>query len=1188
VWSVLSAAPALAATTLYVDQAHPNCSDSGPGTATRPFCTMNRAGEVAVAGDTVLVSSGAYNGPVDIENSGAATAPIVFKPRAGASVTLTANDVGFKVTSETWVTIEGFTVSGTAEDGVYITGSSNVTVRGLTVRDSGEHGIYATSASTNLWILDNDVSLSGEPNSSQDARGITLNGVTDSRIEGNYAHHNTDHGIYLDNRSHRNTVVGNEAAFNARQYSRAAAGIQVRSSSNNLIIGNVTHHNEDGGINFTSGASNNSTVNNRAFANGDHGIDVLSSTGQVITGNTVYLNTTSGINVEGSSTGATLANNISVDNALNSTATRGNIRVDANSTTGTNLNHDLVHLGAPGVMIVWGSTSYFSLAAFRSATGREPNGIEADPRWPDPDAGNFRLRRTSPAIDSANSGASGQTALDAVGTPRVDDPATANTGAGPRTYDDRGALEYDPGATVPPEARDDTAVTNEDEPVTVDVLANDTDPDGDALTVTATSPQGGATAAINPAGTVTYTPASNFNGSGGFGYTVSDGRGATGTASVTVTVNPAADPPVALPQSVAIDEDTPTTITLSGSDPDGGALRFKIVSLPEHGDLHDGPNQTGYRIMPADLPYTMQTETATFVPAADYNGPDAFDFLANDGSTDSAAARVSISVHPVNDRPVARDDSATTIKNKPVIIDVLANDSDVEGPVTLAGVSPAAHGLVLVNPDGKVTYQPDPEYGGPDQFVYTVEDADGATDTASVSVTVFAVDPADQPPSAENDSVSTNEDTSVTIAVLANDSDPDGDPLTVVEVSAPSMGSATINANYTITYAPAPNANGSDSFTYTVSDGRGLTDSATVAVTVTPVNDAPTADDVRASLDEDTARTITLAAADPDADPLAFRITSLPVHGGLHDGPDASGYRITGVDLPYTLAADTVTFVPHDNYSGEDSFHFRARDGSASSGVGTVSITVNPMNDPPDAADDAVTTTEDVASTIPVLANDADVDGGPLIVSGVSNPAHGSATVNVDGTVTYTPAPSYNGADAFTYTASDGRGGTDTATVSVTVNPRELVGNGGFETSTSGWNGGSSTISVTRVAGGRSGGWSAQVSNVGTAAAQCTLNDAPNWVSLTKAGTYTGTVWARAASPGAVLKARFREYNGPTFVGASTITTMTLTTQWQKLSVTYTPAAPGSSNLDYTAYTSNAPVGSCFHADDVSIVRLAP
>jgi parallel beta-helix repeat protein len=1170
-----------------VDRAHPDCSDSGPGTDARPFCTINRAGEVASAGDAVLVSSGTYNETVVIQSSGTSTAPIVFKPRAGASVTVAGDDLGFSISTASWIRLEGFTVSSTVDDGVYITGSSNVTLRGLTVADTGDHGIHAASSS-NLSILDNDVSLAGEPISTGDARGVTLNSVTDSRIEGNYTHHNTDHGIYLDNGSDRNTIVGNESAFNARQHTRAAAGIQVRASSDNLILGNVTHHNEDSGINFTAEASTNSTVNNRAFANGDHGIDVLASTGQVITGNTVYLNTTAGINVEGGSTGATLTNNISVENGLNSHGTRGNIRVDANSTSGTNLNYDLVHLSTPGVMMVWETTSYSSLAAFRSATGKESNGIEADPQWQDPDAGNFGLRRTSPAIDSANSGASGQTAVDAVGTPRVDDPETVNAGAGPRTYDDRGALEREPGGTLPPDARDDTAFSNEDESVSVDVLANDTDADGEPLTVIATNPQGGATATITPSNTVIYTPPPNFNGSGAFTYTVSDGHGATDTASVTVTVNAAADPPLVLPQSVATDEDVAKGITLSGSDPDGDTLVIKIVSLPEHGALRDGPIRKGYPISPADLPYTMQKSVATFVPAADYNGPDAFDFLANDGSTDSAAAHVSLTVRPVNDPPVARDDSATTVKNMPVIIDILANDSDVEGPVTLAGVSPAGHGLVLVNPDGKVTYEPNPGYEGPDQFTYTAKDADGATDTASVSVTVLGVDPTDQPPSAGDDAATTNEDVAATIAVLANDSDPDGDPLTVIEVSAPSRGSATINANNTIRYVPAPNANGSDSFTYTVSDGRGLTDSATVAVTVTSVNDKPTAANVRASLDEDTARTITLAAADPDGDPLTFRITSLPPNGDLHDGPDASGYRITGLDLPYTLAADRVTFVPHVDFGGEDSFQFRAHDGAAYSAFGTVSITVNPVNDPPEAVDDSVTTMEDVSSTVSVLGNDADVDGGPLTVSGVSAPAHGSATVNVDGTVTYTPVASYNGSDSFSYKASDGRGGTDTATVSVTVSPRELVGNGGFETSTSGWNGGSPTISVTREAGGHSGGWSGHVSNVGTAAAQCTLNDAPNWVSTTKSGTYTGTVWARASSPGAVLRARFREYSGSTLMGTSTIATMTLTTEWQKLTVTYTPAAPGSSNLDYTAYVLNAPVGSCFYADDGSILYQAP
>jgi parallel beta-helix repeat protein len=1107
-------------------------------------------------------------------------------PAAGASVTVTGGDIGFKVSTESWITIRGFTVTATSSHGVYASGSSNITVQGLTVTDTGGHGIYATSSSSNLQILDNEVSLAGEPTSAGDARGITFNSVTDSRIEGNYSHHNSDHGIYLDNKSARNTVVGNELAFNARQYTRAAAGIQVRASSDNQILGNVVHHNEDGGINFTSGAQNNITANNIAYSNGDHGIDVLSSTGQVVTGNSVYLNTTSGINVEGSSTGVTLANNISVDNALNSTATRGNIRVDSTSTTGANLNHDLVHLRTTGVMVVWGSTSYSSLAAFRSATGKEPNGVEANPRWQDPDGGNLRLQRTSPAIDSANSGAIGQTATDAEGNARIDDPATVNTGVGPRSYDDRGALEYQPGATVPPDARDDTATTNEDVSVTVAVLANDTDADGDPLTVTATNPQGGATATINPTGTVTYAPPPNFTGTGGFTYTVSDGNGATDTATVTVAVNPSADPPVADPQSVQADEDTPLTVTLSGSDPDGDTLLFKIITLPGQGDLHDGPNSAGYRITPADLPYTMSGNRVTFVPAANDSGADVFDFKVNDGSTDSSAAQVSVTVRPVNDPPVARDDSATTIKNKPVIIPVLANDSDVEGAITLRGVSPADHGLVVVNPDGNVTYQPNLDYEGPDDFTYTVEDGQGATDTATVSITVFAVDPEDQPPSAGDDAASTMEDTSVTVDVLANDSDPDGDALTVVEVSTPTRGSATINPNNTITYVPTPNASGSDSFTYTVSDGRGLTDSATVAVTVSPVNDAPLADDQRASVDEDTPRSITLTATDPDGDALAFRITSLPVHGELREGP--GGYRITSLDLPYQLSGDTLTLVPEQNYSGADSFHFRATDGSMDSGVATVSITANPVNDPPDAVDDSASTTEDVAVNIPVLGNDSDVDDGSLTVSTISTPAHGSATVNPDGTVTYTPSSTYNGPDSFTYNISDGRGGADTATVSVTVSPKELVGNGGFETNTSGWNGSSGTITVSRVAGGRSGGWSAHVANAGTASAQCTLNDAPNWVKTTVSGVYTATIWARADTPGAVLKGRLREYNGSVFVGGSSIVSLTLSTGWQRLTVTYTPASPQTSTLDYTVYVTNAPVGSCFYADDASIVRTAP
>ena len=181
-------------------------------------------------------------------------------------------------------------------------------------------------------------------------------------------------------------------------------------------------------------------------------------TGSSVVGNTVYDNVSAGINLEGvasgTSSGFTFANNIAVDNAascpdgaggtVKCPRTRGNIRVDATSQLGTRLDYDLVNLSVSGTMMVWGSTSYTSLAAFQAASGQELHGLQADPRWISPSQGVFTLKAGSPAIDSANSGAPGEPSTDAAGRARVDDPATANTGTGTPSHDDRGAYEYQP------------------------------------------------------------------------------------------------------------------------------------------------------------------------------------------------------------------------------------------------------------------------------------------------------------------------------------------------------------------------------------------------------------------------------------------------------------------------------------------------------------------------------------------------------------------------------------------------------------------------------------------------------------------------------------------------------------------------------------------------------------------------
>jgi uncharacterized repeat protein (TIGR01451 family) len=206
---------------------------------------------------------------------------------------------------------------------------------------------------------------------------------------------------------------------------------------------------------------------------------------------------------------------------------------------------------------------------------------------------------------------------------------------------------------------------------------------------------------------------------------------------------------------------------------------------------------------------------------------------ANAVLTDSQGVGTILDDDIPNNPPVAVDDNATTDEDTPVTIPVLGNDSDPDGDsLTVTSVTAAANGTTMVNPDGTITYIPDPDYCGQDSFTYTISDGRGGTDTATVGVTVNCVN---DPPVAQDDAATTNSDTAVTIEVLANDSDPDGtlNPATVFINTPPSDGSVIVNSDGTATYTPDPGFSGVDTFTYTVDDNEGLTSNiATVSVTV--------------------------------------------------------------------------------------------------------------------------------------------------------------------------------------------------------------------------------------------------------------------------------------------------------------------------------------------------------------------
>ena len=406
-------------TTLFVDRGASACTDTGSGSSAAPFCTINAAAQAVTAGKTIIVASGTYPEQVNVAASGTQAAPIIITAANGASVTVSGAANGFNINGKSWITVHGFTVTSTTSHGILVVNSSNITV-------------------------DTDrVTLAGQPTAGKTGFGIQFSGVTQSRIANNTTDHNSDAGVHVVGASNTNVITANNSFSNARGYVRAAAGIDVRDSTGNIVFANVSHDNEDSGFNAWTGTTNgqNTFFDNVAYRNGDHGIDVHNAVDAHVVANTVFANSDSGIEST-TSTRTYLANNISVDNGINSPRTAGNIRIDSASVSTAILDDDLVFLSVPGTMVDWAGTRYTSLAAFRTATGKETRGIEADPRFRASVTADFHLVAGSPAIDSANADASGQPPTDFDGLTRVDDPATTNTGIGQNTYTDRGAFEF--------------------------------------------------------------------------------------------------------------------------------------------------------------------------------------------------------------------------------------------------------------------------------------------------------------------------------------------------------------------------------------------------------------------------------------------------------------------------------------------------------------------------------------------------------------------------------------------------------------------------------------------------------------------------------------------------------------------------------------------------------------------------
>jgi parallel beta-helix repeat protein len=403
------------ASVLHVAQRNSSCSDNGAGTRARPFCSISAAAAVAQPGQRVIVRSGRYLERVVPGRSGAPGQRITYAGAKGAHVVIRGQEHGFVLTGKSWITIRRFLITAT----------------------SG-HGIKVSTAD-HVAITDTEVSHAGEPSPGKTAKGIVLRSVSAALVARNVTRHNSNAGISVIGASTGVRILDNSSFSNARGFTRAAAGIDLRGSRGSVVSGNTAYANEDSGINVWTGSQGAAVSNNVVYRNGDHGIDVNQSDDVTVVANTVHRNVDSGIEVTGSLR-AQILNNISAENGIDSPRTSGDIRIDAASAPSLVLDYNL--LNSPALLIDWAGQPFVRLSDFTSATGRETHGIQADPRFRDSSGGDYRLAPDSPAIDSANSAAARQPVADARGRPRVDVAAVADTGSGSRTYDDRGAYEY--------------------------------------------------------------------------------------------------------------------------------------------------------------------------------------------------------------------------------------------------------------------------------------------------------------------------------------------------------------------------------------------------------------------------------------------------------------------------------------------------------------------------------------------------------------------------------------------------------------------------------------------------------------------------------------------------------------------------------------------------------------------------
>ncbi|MCW1920918.1 Ig-like domain-containing protein [Luteolibacter arcticus] len=474
-----------------------------------------------------------------------------------------------------------------------------------------------------------------------------------------------------------------------------------------------------------------------------------------------------------------------------------------------------------------------------------------------------------------------------------------------------------------PVANPQSLTTAEDTPISVNFTGSDVE--GSTLTYAVVSPPGNGTLSGTPPN-LTFTPAANFSGTVNFPFRVNDGTANSGNALIVIVITPVNDAPTATPLTVSTAPGSPAAVALSGNDIEGSALSYAIVAPPANGSLSGtAPN-------------------LTYTATAGYTGNDSFTYRVNDGSLNSPAATVSISVGTSNRTPQAHGKSMATMMNKAVSVILTGSDADADA-ISYRIVSQPTGGSLSGTPPN-VKYTPKAKWTGNDQFTYVVNDGKADSPAATVNLKVKGKN---LKPVATARTATATQNTAATVVVAG--SDPDGDPLSFVVVKQPANGSVS-GTGPNFVYVPKSGFKGKDSFTFAASDGAAKSKPATVAITVVnPNNKAPVAIAQSVSGAAKKLVAVTLRGTDPDSDALTFRVVSKPASG-----------KLTGKGA-------NLKFKPAATFSGTVTFTYVANDGSVDSAPATVTLTIG----------------SSAAAPRSLAAHDKSAEvGGPEIVPGLA------------------------------------------------------------------------------------------------------------------------------------------------------------------------------------------------------------